>query len=1385
MASSAWKIKVGVELDTSDIQSQLNRQDWNIDLGGSSRGIRDLTAAGNQMNLTYQAAHEIFSKSVGAISNMVSQVKEMDSAITEFRKISELSGSSLNSYIEELADAGKVTGRTASAMLEAATMFRKSGFNDQESKNLATMATMYQNISDVQVSASDAAATIVSQLQAYGRETLEPIHILDAYNKVAADFAIGTNDISKAMEVAAAGMSTYGNSFEETIGLITAGTEIMQGRSSQVARGLNTIAAHVVSSKDKLLEYGIQVEDTNGNLKSTYEVLKELKPIWDKLSDSKRVALGKELAGGVNQYKVLASIMKNFDHAVGATTSALNSNGVALAQNAAYMESIEAKATAVSAAFQQMSLKVVDSNLVKGILDIAKAFAEFGSTDFGAGITQILLLSGASWGGLQLLGNSILPGIIGAFRTFNAVLEAGSIATVASAAGTSTLAVGLSVALPVILGVTAAIVGLIAVVKGIKSAYEEANPSVEQAYANMQEANEELASTENKYTEAKNKLEELNSTPFEDRTAEMQAEIDKLQSLVEYYEAVKEAREGKVDEATASYIKSVESEGFKQGINVSGVVKTGGVTKEGLAEVKEFTGNYKDLESAVIAAASAEAKFNGNIIDISDIQKASVELQRYGYIFEDNIISTFQLQTSLNDFRMGLVETKKLTPSLISQYEKLISTGKEYAEKLQEQKEKGVELTFQQRNFLTTWDLVNATYNAYKNNIEEVTDSTISQVYATEQAASALSTFAQNLLAASAAYQLFKDQMEATGDYDDSFKGLVSVFNELNGEYEKGQVGSTAFLTALELLTGQSFTSAEAVDYMNTHLDTLQLLFGDSESGGMGLITALQDLGYATLDADGNLQVSIDDFSSLASKLGISEGALYSLTQALKVMGINFEYSAEDILDNVSKLGDGIVENLGDKTIVNFEKFVEKAQEAGMSTNEISQIGDVLSNASNVNLTNVNEGLTLLESSSGEASGSADDLTGSLEDIGGTSGGIDSTASSVSTLSDNLASASGSASSLYTSLSGISNLKFPSLFNLIGFNAEGTNYAEEGDSLVNEEGPELIQSRDKAYIAGGGLPTITHLHRGDKVYTAEETKDILKGEELSNPIQAHEKGTLKNGGSSKKITINGGTTSIAASLLAGLKGQSRGTTRGSSSSSSSSTSSSSLPQSSSQDSSKDEFDEWLKAKKHALAMDEITEEQYYTELEKMNEKYFKNSKEYQDEYWKYQEEVYKWRKSQLDDENKLLEKQIDLEKALSELAKAKEQKILVYKDGRFQYIQDIDAIDEAQRNVAKLKSEAGYASGTTNASAGIHLVGENGPELRVLNSGDGIIPADATKNLLSLAQMNGVKLGDGLNKAMQILYSFDISNLSLPNVRNATEFFEGLKNYAYQYSYAQ
>lgn len=218
--ATTWKVSVGVQLDTSDIQKQLNEIHPNINLDNSTSSINGLTAAGEKMNLTYQAAYSIFSKSIDAISSMVGQVKELDSAITEFKKVSDLSGKALDDYVSKLADAGSTVARTGSEMVSAATQFRKSGFTDQEAAQLATISSMYQNVADTALSSEEAASSIISQIRAYGESAEFATHIIDAYNQVANNFSVGTNDLSKAMEVASAGMATYGNSFEQTIGLI-------------------------------------------------------------------------------------------------------------------------------------------------------------------------------------------------------------------------------------------------------------------------------------------------------------------------------------------------------------------------------------------------------------------------------------------------------------------------------------------------------------------------------------------------------------------------------------------------------------------------------------------------------------------------------------------------------------------------------------------------------------------------------------------------------------------------------------------------------------------------------------------------------------------------------------------------------------------------------------------------------------------------------------------------------------------------------------------------------------------------------------------------------------------------------------------------------------
>ena len=243
---SNYTILVDAQIQNlQNIQKQLNDLHSQINVNVNAQGLSETTrqtqslaqasdnanTAAGELILTYQVANQIFHASVEAISSMVEQVYELDSAITEFKKVSDLQGQSLSKYVDNLSQMGLQVARTGSEMVMAAGQFRKSGFNDKDAARLASVAAQFQNIADTSVSAEDAASSIVSQIRAFGWGAEEATHIIDAYNEVANNFSVGTNDLSKAMEVGSAGMATYGNSFEEIIGLVTAGTEIMTGRS--------------------------------------------------------------------------------------------------------------------------------------------------------------------------------------------------------------------------------------------------------------------------------------------------------------------------------------------------------------------------------------------------------------------------------------------------------------------------------------------------------------------------------------------------------------------------------------------------------------------------------------------------------------------------------------------------------------------------------------------------------------------------------------------------------------------------------------------------------------------------------------------------------------------------------------------------------------------------------------------------------------------------------------------------------------------------------------------------------------------------------------------------------------------------------------------------
>ena len=253
------------------------------------------------------------------------------------------------------------------------------------------------------------------------------------------------------------------------------------------------------------------------------------------MSEAERVALGDAIAG-TNQYKVLAAVMQNFAHATDATTTDLNSSGSAIKENAAYMESLEAKTTALKATFQDLANNVIDDELVGSVLDLANGFLQLANTDLGRIVTQITLLTGVGWGATGLLqASKIIPSVISQFKNFGA---AASLAASGASGFFEALSVGggvLTGILPVILAVAAAL----AVGGALWKATEDSRKSID-------ELNDSIDTDNQKLQTNKERLDEINGMAWNDKTPEILAEKDalekenaELEAQIEKYQQLK------------------------------------------------------------------------------------------------------------------------------------------------------------------------------------------------------------------------------------------------------------------------------------------------------------------------------------------------------------------------------------------------------------------------------------------------------------------------------------------------------------------------------------------------------------------------------------------------------------------------------------------------------------------------------------------------------------------------------------------------------------------------------------------------------------------------------------------------------------------------------
>lgn len=330
----------------------------------------------------YVGASTIVLSLLGGFRDIINNVIALDASLVEFNKVADLTSEELKSVTAQAYDLGSEIGRTGKDVIDAATEFRRAGYDLNSSLNMSEAALVMTNVGDAIKDTADAASILIAVLRGFNMADSQAMDVVDKINEVSNTAPIGFENIAEGLTRLSGTMYQNGTSIEQTIGLITGGFAQLRNvekvsagllQISQRLRGIDEDGQAIEGLAPKLAgafgEVGVSILDQEGNLRSTFDILRDYAGVYDSLSDVQRQYLN-ELAAGNRQVTVLNAIMQQWGDVEKAINSATNATGSAEKENAIFMDSIQGKVNEFESSWQRLSNAAVDNDLIKGIVSL-------------------------------------------------------------------------------------------------------------------------------------------------------------------------------------------------------------------------------------------------------------------------------------------------------------------------------------------------------------------------------------------------------------------------------------------------------------------------------------------------------------------------------------------------------------------------------------------------------------------------------------------------------------------------------------------------------------------------------------------------------------------------------------------------------------------------------------------------------------------------------------------------------------------------------------------------------------------------------------------------------------------------------------------------------
>lgn len=173
------KIQTKGELDGVKVQFERIKQEaYEAGKAGMSFGDK---LKGSMGNLTrYLMSFASFYNVVGALRQGVQIVKELDTEMTNLKKVVDDTDKSFSDFQMKAFDVAAQLGTTARSVIEASTQFGRLGYNLEDSLELGKAAAIYSNVAELDIETS--AKDLVATLKAFQKDTSEAQAVVDTLN---------------------------------------------------------------------------------------------------------------------------------------------------------------------------------------------------------------------------------------------------------------------------------------------------------------------------------------------------------------------------------------------------------------------------------------------------------------------------------------------------------------------------------------------------------------------------------------------------------------------------------------------------------------------------------------------------------------------------------------------------------------------------------------------------------------------------------------------------------------------------------------------------------------------------------------------------------------------------------------------------------------------------------------------------------------------------------------------------------------------------------------------------------------------------------------------------------------------------------------------------